>query len=452
MRKKWKWYLHLSATAMMAAVSSAASAQTVEVDMKRAIELALTNNYSLKADSMNVVAAGYQVNVLQAEFKPHANYSSKSEYNLALPSQMIPGSFVGQPGKDFVPVQFGTRYNMNNGVELSQNLVRKSTRLQIANAKLNTGIAQTKLNLSREQLVYQVALSYYSLQAQAEMIRTTAADYNNVKNIVAIAKAQVENGTLKKIDYESLQINAANKQSYLQQLQTQYDDQLAYFNYLVGVDPAARTIISDSISVVNAVDPGNPILQREDIRLTEQLIESKEVEMKSIRAEKLPVMSAYLRFNYLGQFNEPGKTFNTDYWSKASSVGFTTSIPLFDGNRRKSRVNAAGAQLQQLQYQREHTRQLANKEWVSANETLNSNREQYLITKQNLAMAEDVFNSRAALYKEGVTTMIELLDAERELSQARNLHIQALINVQTAVVNVYKAKGTLLTEFLNTII
>jgi len=55
------------------------------------------------------------------------------------------------------------------------------------------------------------------------------------------------------------------------------------------------------------------------------------------------------------------------------------------------------------------------------------------------------------LYSEGVTTLVELLDAESELSESRNLHIQAVINVQTSLVNVYKAKGTLLTEFLKSI-
>ncbi len=66
-------------------------------------------------------------------------------------------------------------------------------------------------------------------------------------------------------------------------------------------------------------------------------------------------------------------------------------------------------------------------------------------------MAEKVFASRKALYSEGVTTLVELLDAESELSESSNLHIQAIINVQTSLVNVYKAKGTLLTEFLKSI-
>jgi len=50
-----------------------------------------------------------------------------------------------------------------------------------------------------------------------------------------------------------------------------------------------------------------------------------------------------------------------------------------------------------------------------------------------------------------VTTLIELLDAESELSQARNLHKQALIDVQTSWLDLHKANGTLLTKYVNSI-
>ena len=90
-------------------------------------------------------------------------------------------------------------------------------------------------------------------------------------------------------------------------------------------------------------------------------------------------------------------------------------------------------------------------QWKSASGTFHNNQQQYKITLRNLELAEKVFNSRRALYTEGVTTLIELLDAESELSQARNLHIQALIDVQTSWLDLHKANGTLLTQYVNSI-
>jgi outer membrane protein TolC len=427
-------------------------AQTGALTMKQAVEIALANNTSLKADSMNLLVTGYQNNILRSDFLPQVNYSAKTEYNLALAAQMVPGNLVNQPSKDYVPVQFGTRYSTGSGIEVTQSIINKSSRIKLNAAGLNTSIAQTKHRLTKEELVYQVAATYYVLQANAEMIRTTTRDYLNLKEILSIAKAQYENGILKKIDYESIEINTANKESYLNQLQTDYNDLLANFNYLMGIPAESRTVIETNVSTISAtLETGDLFSQRADVYLSNQLIESKEVEIRSIRAEKKPVLNSFFRFNYQAQFNDAGKAFNHDYWSKSSSVGISTSISLFDGYRRKNRLNIAQSQLDQLKFQNEQAKQLANKEWVTALGKLGRDRQQYEITTKNLQLAEKVFASRKALYAEGVTTLVELLDAESELSQSRNLHIQSIINLQTSLVNIYKAKGTLLTEFLKTI-
>jgi outer membrane protein TolC len=84
-------------------------------------------------------------------------------------------------------------------------------------------------------------------------------------------------------------------------------------------------------------------------------------------------------------------------------------------------------------------------------ETLNNNRKQFDVNAHNLALAEKVFASRRALFTEGVTTLMELLDSESDLTEARNLYKQSMIDVQTGLLDVYKAKGTLLTDFLQSL-
>lgn len=428
-------------------------AQSQSVNIKQAIEIALTNNYALRADSLNIEVDRFKNKELAGSYLPQVNYSGKTNYNLSIPSQMLPGEIIGQPSKDFVPVQFGTKYDASLGIELTQTIYRKDLLIKMSSAKLNSAIAHTRYQLSKEDLVYQVAAAYYALQSKAELIRTTTNDYLNLREILTISKKQFETGTLKRIDYESLQINVANKESELNQLLTQHAEQLDYFKYFLGIPASANVFIRDSISSlpasVNANE--NQLWSRADIHLSNQLIESKEIELKAIRAEKTPAVNGYFRYNYQSQFNETGKAFNNDYWFRSSSMGVSVTIPLFDGNRRRNRISVAQTQIQQLKWQSEQQQQLAQTELTTAIQTLDYNRQQYSTNQQNLVMAEKVFSSRKALYSEGVTTLMELLDAERDLSKSRNLHMQSLINVQAGLLNVYKANGTLLTEFLKTL-
>lgn len=427
-------------------------AQTGPLNIKQAIDIALAGNRSLRSDSLNIAVAGSKHKETAGFYLPQVNYNNVAEYNPSIASQLLPGSVMGQPEKDYVPVKFGTRYNMRATMEVTQVINRPELKLQLKEAGMQTGIARTKYTLSKEELVYQVAAGFYSLQTNAEMIRTTRFDYINMKEVLDIAKAQYENGVLKKIDYESLQINVANMLSQLNQLQTQYKAQLAYFNYLLGIPAANETAISDNITEdLHAIGSTYDLAQRTDILLLNQQIMVKENELKRIQAEKKPSVNSYFRFNMQSQFNSAGDAFDKDYSFNSSVVGITVSIPIFDGYRRKNRSQSVITEMERLKLNNRQKRDQAEMEFVSASSTFNNSREEYSITKNNLVLASNLFTSRKALYTEGVSTLMELLDAERELSKARNNHIQALINVQTGWIDLHKAKGTLLTEFIQSI-
>jgi outer membrane protein len=430
-----------------------AQAQNGGVTVKEAIDMALNNNYTLRADSLNLLITAQKNKQVAAAYLPQAAMGSKFNYNAAIPSSMLPGAIAGQPSKDFVPVQFGTRYDAGTSLEITQTVFRKDLLLQMGAAGLYNDIAQTRHSLTREQLVYQVAGAYYGLQSNAELIRTTTKDYQNLKEILAIAKAQYENGVLKRIDYESLHINVANKQSQLDQLTTQYNEQLDYFKLLLGLPVTAALSLSEVITEPSLqMQPDNAQLARRlDLHLYSRLISSKETDIKTIRAEKLPSVSSYFKYNVQSQFNKTSKMFDGDYLSKGSSIGVTVSVSLFDGHRRKYRMQTAQTELQQLKYQSEEKQLRAQTELSSAWEKLNNNRRQFSINTENLVLAEKVFTSRKALYAEGVSSLIELLDAEKELSQARNLHIQSMIAVQTGQLEVHKANGSLLTDYLKSL-
>jgi outer membrane protein len=454
MRKKEKQLLSALLITIFVQVIAVTSlnAQEKPLNLKDAIEMALANNRTLRSDSLGIAATQYKNKELAGSFLPQINYSNSIESNIAIASQMVPGAMVNQPSKELVPVQFGTRYGMRTGIEVNQIIYRKDLSVKNKAADLYSGIAKTKYSLSREELVYQVSASYFSMQSVFELVQSTTHDYKNISEVLQVAKAQYEQGTLKKIDYQALQINLANKQSQLDQYRTRYSEQLAYFNYLLGLPADAETVIdTDYSNAGNLLAPGNEVASRMDIKLYQQTIQSKMVDLKSIHAEKLPVINSYFRFNVNSQFNELSKTFDGDYRYKASSVGISVSMPIFDGNRRKNRMQATKIQLDQLKMESDQLHDKAKMELVKTSQTFSNNKQQLSINKENLVLAEKVFESRKALYTQGVTTLIELLDAERELSQARTNYTQAVIDVQKGWMDVHKANGTLLTNFINSL-
>lgn len=450
MRRQCKVFNTLITLLLVCTVKGTVTAQTMTLDLRTSVETALTNNNALRADSLHMIIQEYKKRELAGWLVPQVNLSSRTNYNREIATQMLPGSVVGQPSKDFVPVQFGTKYEMGSGVEVHQTIFRKDLFVQVKGSELQKEIARTRYSISKEDLAYQVAKAYYGIQSTSEMIRTTSADCNNLNDILRITKGQYESGVAKRIDFETLEITVANKQSSLNQLITQYNEQLQYFKYFLGIPASQQISVNEQLSFLPELTTNQALnfAARQDIRLYGQLGDMKQVELQSKRAEKLPVVSGYLKHNYQSQFNKTNKVFDNDYWFESSSLGVTVTVPLFDGNRRKHQINAIQTEIEQLRLQADRQKELAATEVITAEQTLRNNRIQFEVNTRNLKLAEKVFNSRKALYTEGVSTLVELLDAEKELSQARNLHVQALISVQTGQLSVLKASGNLLQEIL----
>lgn len=452
MRKHKTLIYRLTAYLFVCLFVETVSAQELTVSLRKAIDLAMDNNLSLRSDSLDVAVTEHNNKEVAGHYLPQITYSNVTEYNPAIATQLLPGEMVGNPSKDLVPVQMGTKYNVRAGIEVTQALYKKDVLVQMRAAGLYNNISQTRYRLTKEQLTYQVAYSFFALQSKADLIRTTTEDYVNLKDVLRIATAQYEHGVIKGIDYQTLQINVSNKEARLKQLETEYLNQLADFNYLLGLPANTKLSISDSLSTTDMLPKQTKqTLLRNDILLSRQMIESKQVDIKKIRAELSPSVSSYFRYNRQSQFNEVKNFTNNDYWFNGSTLGVAVSIPIFDGNRRKNRIAAAQIQLDQLKYQNTLQHQKAEVEYATASDVLNNNLQQAVITKRNLDLALNVFNSRKALYNEGVSSLVELLDAERELTNARNLSLQANINVKTGWLDLHKANGTLLTDFIKTI-
>src|SRR6476620_11841369 len=116
-KRKSERHLHLFLTAIMCVSICSTRAQSDKVNIKQAIDIALGNNYGLWADSLNMTVTKYQNKQLSGSYLPQVSYSSKINYNMAVPSQMLPGAIANQPGKDYVPVAFGTKYDANSGIQ-----------------------------------------------------------------------------------------------------------------------------------------------------------------------------------------------------------------------------------------------------------------------------------------------------------------------------------------------
>ena len=87
--------------------------------LKEAQDYAVENSYTVKSASLDAQIARKKVMETLAQGFPQIDGSIDYTYNLLLPTSLIPGEFLGQPG-EYVRLQFGTANNATVGATLNQ--------------------------------------------------------------------------------------------------------------------------------------------------------------------------------------------------------------------------------------------------------------------------------------------------------------------------------------------
>ena len=153
----------------------------------------------------------------------------------------------------------------------------------------------------------------------------------------------------------------------------------------------------------------------------------------------IPSLAVAFNFSYNAMTND--FKFSEYRWTPYSYVGLSLNIPIFAGGKRYQAIRQAKNQYQQVQLQTLNTeRQLkiAIRQSLNAMET---NMKSYYASKDALAAAQKGYDIVAKSYQVGRSTLIEVNDAQLALTQAQLGASQAVYNFLTAKAQLEQTLG-----------
>jgi outer membrane protein len=131
-----------------------------------------------------------------------------------------------------------------------------------------------------------------------------------------------------------------------------------------------------------------------------------------------------------------------DYnWARSAAAGLTLSIPLFDGFATPARIQEVRSDLRSLDYQETDLRQAIRNEVENAHNELQRALKALEVQEKNLAQAEKGYEIAEVRYASGLSTQLELLDAELQVNQARVNRLRALYELTIARYALARATG-----------
>lgn len=416
--------------------------------LKEVLKVGLENSYDLKKTRLDEDAAAYQRKEIIGSGLPQVKAYGNYNNFLNVTPMGIPGGVLNPESSpnDIDVIQFGVPQSLQAGVQLNQLIFSQSYLVGLKAARTSEEFYLLLSQMSEEDILYDLAMNYYNIIGLELQRETVDANMDRLVNLERILRAQVENDLAKKVDYNRVKVNMTTLQASKDDLEIGISQSKNYLKLLMGIPMDTPLELEEQdfdldLSQALPQDLNTDLQNRIDLRVLNKQQDLYGLDIQNIRSGYYPTLIGFADVNY--------NTFSNDFtflseskpWYRGALIGLKLEIPIFDGFQKKNRVAQAKVRSWQLDQDIIKANQAAVMQHQNAMKKLTSSIGSAKAQEENLQLAEDVYAQTELLYKEGLSRLTDLLEAETALREARTAFNNQLINVKTAQVDLYKSTG-----------
>ncbi|MFT4023366.1 MAG: TolC family protein [Flavihumibacter sp.] len=428
------WCLFLLTGAVWAMAQSKNDSTLVSPDLQQCIQYALRHQPAVQQAVIDEQLAETTIRTKLADWYPQVNMTYLAQHNFQVQTSVISGNPVRLGVANTSSLQFGLTQQIFNRDVLLATRTKGDVRLQ---AKQNT-------SASRIDVAAGVSKAFYDIVATRQQIRVNEENLNRINRSLQDAFNQYKAGMADKTDYKRAAITQNNTKASLQSAYIALKAKEEYLKYLMGYPTDQPLQIAyDSLQMERELNQDTLLAARVQDRIEYKQLETQqrllETNLKYERWGYLPSLSLNGNYNMMFLNEELSKLYNTNYPN--SYAGLTLGLPLFQGGKRKARIEAATWQLKRIELDKISFANAVNAEYNQAMAAYKSSYANYLALKENLDLAREVYDVINLQYRSGVKTYLEVIVAETDLRSAQINYYNSLNQVLSAKIDVQKSLG-----------
>lgn len=430
-------------------VSAQQGSETPEITLTQAIQTALANNTQMKQALLTVKDAEQQVRAAWGNVMPSVAASASYTRNLEIPVQFIP-AIIFDPNAnegDLMPVAFGTDNTWNGGFSASQILFSGQAFVGISASELYQTAQTEALRATAQGVVTQTRVAYYQTLIARKQVELYMAQINRVKENLTEVKALAQQGFTDDYSVLQLEVQLANLQPQLTTAQFTLENAKRDLLDVLGLpldlpysvvgdlntfDIYSTSASEDVNESLKKVDTAIPLVtdhneavfaeafdDRGDLRILDVQSQLQRKNLMAQKAQYLPTLAA--SYNLMWSAAQPGTPvfFGTEETRARSQVlGISLQLPIFTGFQREASIQQTKIQLKNLEIQQEQTQKTAQKEVITAQQSIEQAYQNQAAMKKAVEQATLGYERALARQKAGVGSQQEVTDADLQLRQA----------------------------------
>lgn len=299
--------------------------------------------------------------------------------------------------------------------------------------------AATKIDITAN-----VSKAFYDILTTQQQIQVATENIARLQKSLNDAYYRYQAGVADKTDYKRAQIALNNTTATKQTNEAALVAKVENLKNLIGYPAGAPLAVAyDSLQMER--DAVFDTLQQSNVtkRIEYQLLQTQkrlqEANVLYQRNAYLPSVSANAVYNLNYLSNNLGKLYGTNFPN--SYVGITAGIPIFKGGKQRATIRAAKLEAARTDLEMINLQNSINSQYATALSNYKGSFANYLASKANVDLAQEVYDVIQLQYRSGVKTYLEVIVSETELRAAQINYFNALYQVLASKVDAERALG-----------
>lgn len=420
-----------------------------EFSVQQAIDYAQKNNVQVKNALLDVQIQQQTNREVTGSAYPQISANGSLTYNAKLPVSLVPGEFFGGAPGSFEKIAFGLKWNSTAGVALDQILFDGQVFTGLQARKTLIDFQEKNVEVTEENIKANIYKIYYQLIASKTQIELLDANIARLEKLQSDTKIIYENGFAEKLDIDKLAVQVANLKTERTNVINQVENGYTGLKVLLGMPVQDELILTDSIDEEQVKEgvlenaQSFDYTNRKEYQYADLGVRLREYDVQRYKLSKIPTLSLGAYYNKNAQRNTFNFFKSGQDWFDISAITLNLRVPIFSGFSTNARIAKARLSMQQSINQREALKLNIDNEIQTAKNNFTTAVSNLDYQKQNMALAESVYNQTKKKYEVGTGSQTEITNAQTDLKGAQTNYITALYNAIIAKIDFLKATGKL---------
>jgi outer membrane protein len=341
-------------------------------------------------------------------------------------------------------VRTGLHNTSSTQLTATQNIFSRDALLASTSASTVRTQAAQNTQKSKIDVTVNVTKAFYDVLATAQQIKVSEESIIRLKRSLKDAQSRYNSGLTDKTDYKRATIQLGNAEALFKSNTEMLKYKEEYLKTLMGypVD-ASLPIKYDTLQMENeiSVDTLQKIdyNQHIDYKILTTQRELQHANVNYSYWAFLPTITAAGAYNY-NYFNNSASELYKQGYANSYVIG-TLTLPLFQGGKRIAKIKEQRYTQNRIDTSIDNLENVLSTEYTRSLATYKSNLVNYQTQKENVALAQEVYDIIQLQYRNGVKTYLDVTIAESDLRTTRINYYNALYQLLASKMDVQRALG-----------